>query len=675
MTILSNRPGFIPNPQPIALQGMQIIPTPEPPVPPPPPPPTPVIQINTVINDCSGVIYNKINNKVVNSTTANLLNGIYVSNNKNSIPQNLTSVSLLNIKRYCSGTTKNLAITDPKLSLTTDVYIYFWIYVIYSDSMVKPITILTRGSNTSYGEYTVQILPNRTLAFYYTYNGNMTVVRSNLSIQERSLIFVSIIKRSNSVGIYFNNKVDNFQNISGISTGTTNPLLIGNGYNSIPLTGFIDNLMISTFPIDGMEYMARYFSYTPTSMLYQFSNGSITYNGYNVYSNIPGVQPPNLDSAKYICTQLENYSTGFSLSANNNYLFYLTNISGVDNIGGAIYEKINTLNMANNYFSKLVMELPKSINVSFTESVLIDGYIKGYNGEVYFFTDGVIYEYDIITGNYVVSILDTKRANYILSIITQIIGYRYSFDKFQYYSYFKDLKENVPGLNNYLVKKILHYSIGGVNTIVDFIGQSNAGTWRFNSDIQYLNIDNNSARSIDKSGGLGDNTEIFINKGIAYIDNINTEVVNQDPVIKTRELRAISSDNNIFVYSGQNIIGLLNNPTDLFINNLPVLENTIPFYFVLDKENDIIENLISMNIPLNRQIIISCKAAVSNGMYNLSIISNSQTRLFLDSKEYKINSNYPQHIVFHCSKNTIDTEIQFYYNKLNQVCKFILIQP
>jgi hypothetical protein len=672
MSILSYKPSFSLSqsiaPQGISLQGFQPNIT-------PPTPPTPVVPINTVINDCCGVIYNKVKNKIVNSTTANLLNGIYVSNNKNAIPQNLTSVNLLNIKRYCSGTTKNLAINDTKLSLTTDLNIYFWVYVIYSNSMVKPITILTRGSSSSYGEYTVQILPNKTLAFYYTYNGNMTVVRSNLSIPERSLIFVSILKKLNSVGIYFNNNVDNFQNISGISSGTTNPLLIGDGYNSSPFTGFIDNLMISTFPIDGIAYMSRYFSYTPTSMIYQFSNGSLTYNGYNIYSNIPGVQPNSLDSAKYICTQLDNYSTGFSLSSANNYLFYLTNISGVDNIGGSIYEKINTLNMANNYFSKLVMELPRSINVSFTDYVLIDGHIKCYNGEVYFFSDGVIYEYDIITGNYVVSSLDSNRANYILSIITQIIGYKYSFDKFQFYSYFKDVKENVDGLNNYLVKKILHYTIGGVNTIVDFNGQSNAGTWRFNSDIQYLNIDNNSTRSLEKNEGSSDNTEIFINKGIAYIDNINTEVVNLDPFIKTRELRTTCSDNNIFVYTGQNIIGLLNNPTDLFVNNLPVLENTLPFYFVLDKETDIIETLISMNIPLNRQIIISCKTAVSNGMFNLSMISNSQTRLFLDSKEYKINSNYPQHIVFHCSKNTIDIEIQFYYNKLNQVCKFILIQP
>jgi hypothetical protein len=668
MSILSYKPVFLPpnNNAGIMPQGIVVIPDIN-------PDPTPNVPVEPNGSNCCGVIYNRINDKIVSSESANLLNGIYVSENTNPIPDTLTTMNVLNLKRYSSGTVNNLAITDNKLSLTNEVYIYFWLYVIYTNSFVKPITILTKGSSTSYGEYTIQILPNRTLSFYYTLNGTMNKISSFSQIPERSLTFISIIKKNNSVAIYLNNKPDNTQQLSDRSSPTTNPLLIGNGYNCIPLTGFIDNLMISTYPLDGIGLISKYYEYNPNSILYQFSNGVITYNGYQAISNIQGVQPINIETAKLICTQLENYCQGFSLDRDNNYLYYFTYQYGITNTGGDLYEKVNTLNLANNFFTKLKINTQKTIDISFEEETTIDGYIKGYNGEVLFFIDGILYEYDTANNNYVISPLDDFKAYYVLSSVSHLLAYKKnSFGNYQYFSFIKENNESVSGLNNIVVKKILRYTIGGMNTIVDLSGMSNAGTNHFQSDIQYLSIDNTLLKNIqpDDTRLQKSKDEIVINKSVTRFDtNRNTSQ------LKAPLSRDLDTDSNIYIYLGQNILPLINKPSNIFVNNFPVLDKTIPFYMEFDKEMDIIQYLIMNNVVLNTQVILISKINTEPGLFNMSIISNSQTTLSIGNRDYQINNTIPEHIVFHNSNNQLCIEIKLCYNKLNQVSKFIIIKP
>ena len=681
MSILSYKPGIVvvpPQPQQ-PQQGIIVLPNVIPPVPPMPPGP-PINPINSYLNDTTSVIYNKVSNKIVDNS-ANLLNGIYVSKNMNSIPVNFTTQNILNINRFVSGTTTNLAITDSSLSLTTNINIFFWVYVVYNGNLTRPMTIITKGSNEQFGEYTVQILPNRLLSFSYTNNGIMYNLRSVSSIQERTLTFVSIIKTSESVGIYFNNRPETVQRMLGVSTATNNPVLIGSGFNSVPLNGFIDNLMINNIA-NGSVLIPSYFSYVPTSMFYQFTNGLITYNGFNVNSNINGIQPINVESAKFICTQLENFTNGFSISNDNKYIYYISYINGVNNIGGTIFEKINTLNMSNNYFTKLLINYSISQNVSFEENTLVDGYIKSYTGEVFYFIDGIVYEYNVSRNIFTISNINETQAYTILSIINSIIGYRNSFNRYQFFSNVKNMKENIEGLNNIFVRKLCNYFIGDNSSVVSLTGSSKAGTFRFNSDIQYLNVDTNKIRNMEEN-----TNEILINKDIVlnsrrhHDNNINDILINKgydqssQPIIETGNMIKAPeyTENNIYVYVGQNIFSLLNTATDIFVNNLPSLDITIPFYFVIEKEVDIIETLNPLNIPIYRQIVVNCHVDVSPRIYNFSIISNSHTKILINNKEYIVNSNTPQHIVFHCSKNIIDIEIQFYYNKLNQVCKYILI--
>jgi len=108
-------------------QNIVILPNVVPPVPPIPPSP-PINPINSTINDTTGVIYNKVDNKIVTIETANLLNGIYVSKNTNSIPLNFTAQNILNINRYVSGTTRNLAKTI-MLWLLQQILIFIFGYI------------------------------------------------------------------------------------------------------------------------------------------------------------------------------------------------------------------------------------------------------------------------------------------------------------------------------------------------------------------------------------------------------------------------------------------------------------------------------------------------------------------------------------------------------------------
>jgi len=670
MSILSYKRTFINlQPQPAPMPGTIIdLPNVPPPVPPIPPNP-PINPINGTLNDTSGVIYNKISNKIIDNTS-NLLNGLYVTKNINTIPENLITQNILNINRFTSGTINNLAITDSGVSLTTNINIYFWVYVIYNGNLTRPMTILTKGNSQNYGEYTIQILPNRLLSFFYTNNGVMYNLRSVSTIQERTLTLVSIIKTQESVGIYFNNRSETVQRMLGISTATNNPLLIGSGYNSVPLNGFIDNLMINNMN-NGDALIPVFFSYTPTSIVYQFSNGILTYNGFNVLSNISGTQPINIESAKFISTQLENFTNGFSLSNGNQYIFYINYINTIPNDGGAIFEKINTLNMANNIFTKLLIDYEISKNVSFEEFTLINGYIKAYTGEIFYFIDGIIYEFNVSRNVFVISNLTELQAFNILSIITSIISFRFLFDRYQFYSSVTNVKENNPGLINTYVKKICNYIIGGINSIIDLDGHSNAGTYRFNSNVQYFNTFNTTVRNIEENKS----NEIFINNALVFHPLVEKDnsILKRTLLENTTISDPIEDNNSIYVYIGKNILSLMNTSTDIFVDNLPSLDLSIPFQIVLDTEVDIIDTLMSVNIPMNRQIVIQSRVHVSPRLFNFSIVSNTYTKILINNKEYVVNTNSPKHIVFHCSNKIIDIEIQIYYDKINQVCKFVLI--
>jgi len=631
---------------------------------PAPVPPNPVpATISLSGHDSSSVVYNKIEKEVINTETAILLNRQFVSQNTNSIPDSLTSQNVLNIKRYASGTTTDLSFTGNKLSLITDVYIYFWVYVIYTN-YTKPITILTKGTGNNFGEYTVQILPNKTVSFLFSVNNTMYSIKTNTIIPERTPVFVSIIKKVNNISIYLNNKLDVSSNQSGVATATTNPLLIGYGNNSNLFTGYLDNLMISTFPMDGVALIDKYFSYVPNSLYFEFSNGVLTYNGYNVAIGITTPAPPNNETATLICTLLDNYSNGYSLDGNK-YIYYMSYQSKLSNQTGEINEKYSTLILANNIFTRLKINCVISYNVSFEESVPLDGYIKTFAGEVFYFKEGVVHEYDINSNALVASQITQAQADYLLISIPLVNTYRLAFGLFSFYKYVKESKA-VSAIQNKVVQKIKYYTMGGINTLIDYDGLCINGTATFFNTSDTLNI----ADSLKNIAGaplasLPATKEVVINEAAsAYADPI-----------KTSSASMFNHSNAIYIYTGQNVIPLINKSSNIFVDNLPVLEKSIPIFIEFNKDIDLMSYIFSNNITLNRHVFLSCKLDAEPGIYNISIISNTHSIITISGQSYQINTNAPEHILFHNTDSQITIDLKFYYQKLNQAAKFIIVKP
>jgi len=640
------------------------------PVPPVPNPvPNPNITNNT--GQCYAIVYNKIENQVIDLSTANLLNGPYVSKNTNPIPESLTVQNLLNVVRYASGTTQNLSITDNNLALTTNVNIYFWVYVNYSN-FVKPITILTKGKGNDFGEYTVQIMPNKLLSFLYTFNNTMNSIRSTSIIPEKTPVFVSIIKTVNSISIYLNNKLDTISYQSGVSTATSNPVLIGYGNNSNPFNGYLDNLMISTFPLDGIGFVSKYYSYVPNSLYFEFTNGVITYNGYNVALGITTPAPANNDVADLICTQLDGYSNGYCI--NTTYIYYMDYLSKISKPNGEINEKYTTLVMANSIFTRLKITTKNAFNVAFEDSLPLNGYIKTFAGEVFYFKDGVVFEFDITTNTLIPSQLTNNRADYLMSSISLVNAYRIAFGIFSFYYFVKESK--VPSITpNKLVQKLKNYTMGGINTLIDYDGMCHNATYKFFNEGSVLNT-GNSIRQVELLEGIETAPPSVLassTKGSAAI--LNVASMDTNLFDSPKKNASLDNSNAIYIYTGQNIIPLMNKPSNIFVDNLPVLEKAIPVHVEFNKDVDIMGHLFANNITINRHVFMSCSLEALPGLYTISIISNTQSIITVGGQSYPINTNHPEHIVFHNSNTQITIEIKLYYNKLNQAAKFIIIKP
>lgn len=654
-------PDFPPQPQPYGFQGgFQPVPNPV---------PTASIVNNT--GQCYTIVYNKIENQVIDLSTANVLNGPYVSKNTNPIPESLTVQNLLNVGRYASGTTQNLAITDNNLSLTTSVNIYFWVYVNYTN-YVKPITILTKGKGNDFGEYTVQILPNKLLSFLFTFNNTMNSIRTNSIIPEKTPVFVSIIKTVNSISIYLNNRLDVISYQSGVSTATTNPVLIGYGNNSNAFNGYLDNLMISTFPSDGIGFVSRYFGYVPNSLYFEFTNGVITYNGYNVALGITTPAPSNNDVADLICTQLDSYANGYCI--NTSYIFYMNYLSKISNPNGEINEKYTTLVIANSIFTRLKINSAISYNVTFEESLPLNGYIKTFAGEVFYFKDGVVFEFDIATNTLIPSQLTNNRADYLMSSISLVNAYRSAFGIFSFYYFVKESK--VASITpNKLVQKIKNYTMGGINTLIDYDGMCHNATYKFFNEGSLLNT-GNSIRKVELFETSEKTPSLTIRGATKGTDAIlNGASMDANMFDPPRKNASLDNSNAIYIYTGQNIIPLMNKPSSIFVDNLPVLEKAIPVHIEFNKDVDIMGYLFENNISINRHVFMSCSLEALPGLYTISIISNTQSVITIGGQSYQINTNHPEHIVFHNSGTQIIIELKLYYQKLNQAAKFIIIKP
>jgi len=666
---------------------------PQPPVPPTPPtPPTPVIPTQNVYSSLGNFITQSSFNRSSNNPSPNLLHGTYTTRNINPLNNNVISNAILYLPRFTSGIIKNIVytkslITNGSLSLVENYSIHFWIYPMTLSNMSNSINLITKGNSSinSYGEYTVQIGVDGRIFVGFTSNSSNIILRSNRQLLSNQATFISIVKSMSSIIIYFNNVVDNQMTLTTIPTPTTNPVVIG----SQLLNGYIDNIII-TKSIDS-KFKSQIYTYIPTTYIFTFENGGITYNGYNTVNKINALLPSNNPNAKFFNYLLENHSNGFIEQPDNKFIYFsfpTKNTTLITNELGNIYNKINVLRIGSFDFVNLTIELIETSDIQFNTYSLMDGYYSNFNGETYFFSSGMVYEYDNTTNSIIVAVLTRERVNYILLSITAALAVRYSAQNtYVFYSYFKDMFLPKPSsIQNHsvFIQKVSHFTIGNSCSITDIVGNVNIGTFNFTCETspKILEKPYSNERSLNE-----DTHDISRNIFQAHLSKNDTlthiDVIEPENVLKiTQNIDdayarfPINSNNKIFIYNtnGMDLLAITNTFSSNFVNTIPILENSSTFDFKLGTEMDLIDMLFKTIAPLSSYIVFNMSNNIQPGMYQLSIMSNTPIKIILNGKESLINSLVPQHMVFHHNGNLLSMEIQFFYRRVTQITKLLLLQ-
>ena len=668
MSVISYRPVVVSGNIDHDLRAIIIIPNTDPPV--PPVPPIPTFSSGGGGSCCNEPVYDIINGRILEG--AKLLNGTYVSKNQNPPPNLLDSLNILSLERYASGTQSSISVLDNKLAIVGSLNILFWMYPLTTTSLNKPISIFTKGSLNSFGEYTCQIATDRRLQFSYTYsNGLNFTMKTIQQILEKTLTFVSIVKTQNIVYIYINGKLDSQQSITTQPAATNNPLLIGTGYNTNNFEGYLDNFIINTSS-DWSGQISKYFSYFPNDFLYQFINGKITFNGYNYFFSNTLIQPTSIENAKSICSQLENYTNGFTYnSINNDYIFYSSfeslspsNILGVP----IIYNKIDVLTVSYNIFTRLRIYSETVTNTNINDPILMNGFVRAFTGETFYFINGEAYEYDTISNVYTLIPMNANKGAYLLLAISECIGYEVFGGRYKFYTYASGYASNNGTFQNILIKKLLRFTLGSINTVVDYSGISEAGTWTFYSTLKYLNIGNQPiVRHYESPKATDVKSEIIKENILTPIASDSTDKISRNLSYRT-EISSI-----VYVYEGINLMPNMNRMSDFYVNQIPTLNKHYNISVDIDKEFDIIDNLILNKVQYDQFIIIDLELDIAPGIYNISFAANSLISLNVSGRDYKINSNIPQHVVIHKGKKILEIQIQLYWQRINQIAKFIIV--
>lgn len=606
--------------------------------------------------------YNEINNRSCESSNSSFLNGNYVTKNINPLPLSMLNTINFICPRYSSSIKKGIIYQDINIILKKYIFISFWIYPIYSSQNLKPISILTKSDSGSYGDYTIQLGTDKKILFGYTVNGLNTVLKTNSIIKEKTLTFVAIIKNMSTLYIYLNNRFDSQIYTRVDPVQTNNPLMIGIGYNTNDFNGYLNNLTISDNITDLTNIITFFFKCKPIDYYLSFLNGIITYNGYNLTNNINEVQPKSINDAKFLCELLENFCNGFC-KTNNKYLFFNNNEYNdivVDN--STIYEKMNVLSVANIDFVSMKISLEKENNISLTQTHLLNGYYNSFTEEPYYFINGELFEYNPSLNSYTLVKIDLSSCINLLFIINDINVVEFINNKFIYYSSYVVDNSNTT---NTVLRKKPNYIMGQNNSYINFCGQINTGSYIFNNESK-SNPFKNLYDEDTPTSTIDNKTNIPYIKVLENDLGINT-VSNHSSVKKVSYLYAYNTNN-------LNISGLLNVPGEYFINTMPKITNKIEIDFNLTEECDIIDFLLRNHVSVGRLIIINYTKPLINGIYNFSIITSAIVKIQIENKEFSVNSMIPQHILFHQTNEICNIELSFYYQKINQVCKFVIIE-
>ena len=619
--------------------------------------------INNKGNSSVLIKYNEITNRSSESSGSSFLNGVYVTKNINPLPLSMLNTTNFICTRYSSSIKNGIIYQDIKVSLKTYIFISFWIYPIYSSQNLKPMSIITKADNQSYGDYTIQLGIDNRLLFAYTVNGLNIVIKTNSVINEKTLTFVAIIKNMTSLYIYINNIYDSQVYAPVEPLQTNNPLMIGIGYNTNDFNGYIDNLTISDNITDLTNVITFFYKCKPIEYYFSFKNGIITFNGYNHTNNINVVEPKSVNDAKFLCELLENYCNGFC-NTNNKYLFYNHNENSDTIVANSIiYQKMNVMSVANIDFVSIIISLEKEKNMSLSQSYLLNGYYKSFTEETYYFANGELLQYNPSLNSYTSVALDINSSINLLFIINDVNVVEIINNKFIYYSSY--VIDNSNTVSNSILRKKPNCTFGQNNSFINFYGHINMGSYIFSRE-----ANSNPFRNVDDDEDITSN--IADNKSnIPYIkvldSDLATNTVSNNTNVITSYLYAYDTNN-------LNISGLLGVSGDFFINSMPKITNKIQIDFNLMEECDIIDFMLRNHVSVGRLVIINFSKPLLSGIYNFSIITSSIIKIKIANKEYSVNSMVPQHILFHNTTDICNIELTFYYQKINQVCKFVVIE-
>ena len=593
-------------------------------------------------------------------------NGYYVSENTNKLTKINKLDNKIFLERYIGQNNNNLNLNDAcnielnTLQLVNTFTISMWIFPMIDDVRLQPMSIFSKGNINTVGETNLQITVDNKLCYNYQYNNKICTIKTKAKISSKTFTFIVISKTSESISIYINDKIDTLYPIINAPSFTSNPLILGNGMNTISYDGIIENFTVSEQPVTNIvTYLNTYYK-NPSTYLFKILNGNITYTNFKNY-NQNNTQIKLIEQSKNIVTGLSQYLNGFTYNRNNNTVLFYINI--LNNITPSIniaeienYQKTVMLHIgADQIFVQQYTTYPQKVNVVIEDPIEAEGFMCSNNGLRIMFNKGNVISYNKDMGKYEYVNIEEIDAINILNEFTQIIGYIQS-DKYIFYVFYSAITPNEQFKNRFRMK-MLSYNLGSINSDINFIGSQSIGSTRTISNTTILETKYKS-----------DNSLTDIVKGIDIVEALPSNTANPYANIP---------NSCLFIYNTKqiNITSTLNKCYETYIHTLPKLENTYNVDFDFDTTVDLIDILINRQVDMSRQIIYNYNKPLSPGMYNLSIVTNSYISVKINGKDYVINSQNPMHILFHNPKTLLELEISFYYEKISQIVRFMVAEP
>jgi hypothetical protein len=639
-----------------------------------------VTEPSNIIKSSFDSVFDKTTISAIDNNATCYANGYYLSSNNNKISSENTVKCVVFNDRYIGPSAGlNIAPLYDTVEyaglLISNYTISMWLYPILDN--ISTMSVLTKGSNLNAGELTILIgTDNRIYIFWYNNINGTSYIKSNVIMASRRKYFITLINNGFNMILYVDNVLDNQTTLGTILPSVSNNnIILGNSYTSaillnklVPFNGTIENFLIQNSAITNLEVYYKQFYRAPDTIFYIFNTGKITFDSQTGQTENPsGLN--YIDRCKNIVKRLAQYINGFIIMPDSNVLFYI-NLEGISGEGLSRYHHITTFSP-----SPDTIFIQSSVNYQFQTNLLVEdpvqlnGYVKSnngmyqyfYNGRVLLYSPGSQYTFPNgeIINNYIVrqnmTVIDALN---IMSEFYKVLCYTFNGTDYIFYSKYGNLVHNNDFTNTFCLK-FISYSMGSINSDLKCFGTQNIGYYTFNTPSIYnLNT---------------------IEKALINTDNniSHSKAVLQLPPPREINVNSVVPDSAIYIYNTRNInvSGILDEIRDIYISEIPHLENVLSVTLNTDDPVDLIDYLVANSISLNRQIICNYRLLLPPAMYNLCVTTNTYVTIKLGDKTYKINSVGMKNILFHHSRNYVDLEISFYYHSSTTKLNYLLSSP